>query len=252
MSQALENTLVCSFCQTDLAYQHNILGLPVCSFCLRQRPYDSANTLYIGEPDGFPDFSIEFEVASHCVEEREKAVILLKHQYLRTEDCTVSDEYKSPRYHSLEGFLNVLPTLHSLRHLVDSRCGTHIHLDCNPKIKARLMDEYDFCDALFGGLGAHLENHPDETIRFWGRFDYTLVRTHTRYNTIEFRKPKFRSAAQYIAVVKFCRQVALHIDRNFNPDASSYESLTPGRVGKDILDLYQAALTQAAQEGVYV
>lgn len=241
----------CFFCQEPTTPElHPILGAPVCSACLRQRPYSEANTLYVGEPDGLPDFSIEFEVSAY-LRERERALALLKHHYIRTEDCTVSDEYKSPRYHSLASFQEALPTLHSLRDLVDEQCGTHIHVDCAKKVKI-CLNNYHLERAIFGALAEYVDAHDNETIRFWGRSHHALIYARTRYNTIEFRKAKFRTATQYLTVVKFCRQVASNLAHHLNPDASCYETLPPQQLGESILALYQSMLPAAIQEEAYV
>ena len=195
----------CALCHTPTeSCAHRVLKVPVCSSCLVQHADSMANTSERGESDGLPMFSVEFEVRGWSDFESERALVLLTYGYVRTHDCTVDDEYKSPRYRSLAAFQEVLPVFDQLSDLVDSvHCGTHIHIDCPEKC---VVGEQRW--TIFGPLIAYLEAHPRETNHFWGRFsNHSLVSPSDRYSTIEFRKPRFRTSVQYLAVVQFCRQI---------------------------------------------
>jgi hypothetical protein len=184
-------------------------------------------------------FSVEFEVRSEVPRASERALILLASGYLRTYDCTVDDEYKSPRYRSLAAFEQVLPVLDQLGDLVDPlHCGTHLHIDCPVR---DLVGKRRW--TLFGPLMDYLDTHPQETAAFWGRSSgHALVTPSVCYRTLEFRKPCFRSSAQYLAVVTFCRQVGRYLDDCLNPASPTPRSRPLERMSADILALYQQAL----------
>ncbi len=169
----------------------------------------------------------------------ERALILLTYGYIRTHDCTVDDEYKSPRYRSLAAFQPVLPVFDQLSDLVDSiHCGTHIHIDCPMK---HAVGEHRW--SIVGPLRAYLDAHPTETKRFWGRFSpHALLIPSDQYSTLEFRKPRFRTAAQYLAVVQFCRQVGRYLDDCLNEQSPTYTPRPRDLMGADLVALYQEAL----------
>lgn len=243
---------LCSVCHAPLMQpprrtpMSEAVGGPVCADCIRQKPYEEANTLLLGEPDGAPAFSIEFEVC-WCrlsrLDELPRAWVLLSYGYLRTEDCSVDDEYKSPRYQSLHAFETVLPVLDTLKRLVDGCCGTHIHIACPRK---RCLAEH-FLN-VFDPLLAYWSSHKHETLAFWGRSSapHGNVRISERYDTLEFRLPCFRSAAQYRAVIVFCRQAGQLINGWLEnvADSDAFGQYAP-LVGDALLDLYQQASATA-------
>lgn len=185
-------------------------------------------------------FSIEFEVCAwEASRPASHALILLKHGYLRTYDCTVSDEYKSPRYLDLAAFQEALPTLESLADLVDDCCGTHIHIDCPVQADVKAHSP-----ALFSPLERYLRDHPEETGHFWGRPSYDLVRMRHYYPTLEFRLPRFRSAEQYLEVVRFCRAAGHMLNQHFHENHPLSRSASPEQVGDEILMLYQQQVSQ--------
>ena len=223
----------------------SLLAGHVCYRCLARKSYETANTRQVGQFDGLPMFSVEFEVSAERVSasEWQRTLLLLKHGYVRTEDSTVDEEYKSPIYRSLDPFLSVLPLLDSLGGCVTGRCGTHIHIDCPEK--ERLWG----CEwEVFSPLEQYIEDHREQSLAFWGRsrsFN-DWFNTNTRYDTVEFRLPRFRSAQQYLAVVQFCRQAGLLINEYLmQPQTElSSDSLC---IGEDLLSLYEQALTSVQQ-----
>ena len=236
MTRVIPHILPCLLCGELTAPEpHPILGAPVCRYCLIQSDYEDCNTRTSGTPDGDPLFSVEFEVCSEASSRsRSHALVLLKHGYLRTADESVEDEYKSPRYLGLAAFQEVLPVLDSLKDLVDSCCGTHIHIDC--PVQAQVQNH---AQALFAPLVTYLSTHPSQTARFWGRSSVEVVRTHTRYDTIEFRLPRFRTAEQYLNVVRFCRAVGHTLNLHLDTRLQACNPLPSARIGEDILALYQ-------------
>jgi hypothetical protein len=240
-SGSLHHCLLCH--KPTRALPHRVFKMPVCPTCLVRHGPAEANQSERGEPDGLPMFSVEFEVRSEIPRESERALVLLASGYLRTYDCTVDDEYKSPRYRSLAAFRQVLPVLDQLGDLVDPlHCGTHLHIDCPAR---------DLVGAqrwtLFGPLMDYLYAHPQETAAFWGRSSgHALVIPSVHYRTLEFRKPCFRSSAQYLAVVTFCRRIGRYLDDCLNPASPTPRSRPPEWMSADILALYRQALASSS------
>jgi hypothetical protein len=242
---------LCALCQKPTAASfHRVFKAPVCPTCLVQHASNTANESECGESDGLPMFSIEFEVRGKNSSESERALLLLTHGYVRTHDCTVDDEYKSPRYRSLAAFQQVLPVFEQLKDLVNPfHCGTHIHIDCPVK---RIVNEFHW--AIFGSLIKYLETRPKETGVFWGRLStHALASPSTCYHTIEFRKPCFRTSAQYLAVVQFCRQIGQYLDNSLNETSPTYTPRPLELIGTDLVALYQQALANIpVQQEVFV
>ena len=222
-------------------------GSPVCIICLSSKSYSEANSLRVGAPDGLPAFSVEFEVCTCTIgdyEEERRAWMLLKYGFLRTDDKTVDAEYKSPIYQSLAAFEPVLPAFQRLGNLVDRCCGTHIHISCPRKCWVPLH-----AGSIFGPLRKHWADHPQETLAFWGRNEAPCrgnILTDTRYNTVEFRLPRFRSAAQYLDVAQYCRQAGNVLNTCLaNAESiSAFARVTP-RLGEELLALYQQVCATA-------
>lgn len=239
--------VVCGRCPgQEYTFLQPVVAFPVCSCC--SSPVAAANLRRYGRSTSYlPEFSIEFEVRG-ATSERAMELVLLG--YLRTPDGTVDDEYKSPIYTSLDQFRYHLPALESLRDLVDDQCGSHIHIGF-PSTLASLVTDHR--NAIFGRLLDHIVQNPEATKQFWGRYpcyyagrsldtSFPCIRTRSRYNTIEFRLPRFQSALQYLMVVKFCRQVTMYLRRAFTAwTLAQDEACSPEKMGADVLDLYSSA-----------
>lgn len=257
---------LCCVCHTHTGTLYptlsQILKKPVCQSCLDG---DGAylNHHHEGLVSRLPSFSLEFEVHSaDCA----RALALLGCGYLRTADGTVSDEYKSPIYHSLAAFRPHLPVLHSLSDLVDDCCGTHLHLG----FPTRLVHHLALMRReLFGPLARYLKAEERITRCFWGRSFgefaslswndlYPWLRFPTTHGTLEYRLPRFRDAAQYLEVVRFCRRTTTFLQRSLEtletlgdlsgeqPEAARL-GLTPAQMGEHLLVLYHDALSRLAQ-----
>lgn len=159
---------LCRACQKAEGTIHDelreIISVPLCEGCLAASQYLTANTLRMGRVCRYPPFSVEFEIHADSWNQQ-RALILLKHHYLRTRDTTVSDEYKSPIYQSLNVFCDHLRILHDLRDLVDRRCGTHLHVAFPSHLRTLLKT---YVELIFGPLRDYLVVHPQETSRFGG------------------------------------------------------------------------------------
>lgn len=235
-----------------------ILKKPVCQVCLNGKGA-YRNTQREGLASHLPSFSIEFEVhgsPSAC----ERALALLECGYLRTEDGSVSDEYKSPIYNSLAALRPHLPVLDGLSDLVDECCGTHLHIGFPSPFSRRLRE---MRKKIFTPLVEYLEDDDVLTEQFWGRYfcdyadtsfsdEYPWLRFPTRYDTLEYRLPCFRSAAQYLEVVRLCRKTTYMLQQSLtalenmgDPYGERIEAarleLTPIQLGDRLLRFYQEA-----------
>lgn len=264
----MSTTTLCCVCKTRNGVLYpklsQILKEPVCQVCLKGEG-EYLNRHHEGLASRLPSFSVEFEVhgsGSAC----ERALALLGCGYLRTADGTVSDEYKSPIYHSLAAFRPHVPVLHSLHDLVDCYCGTHLHIGFPSSLIGRL----DYMrKAVFGSLMDYLEDNNDLTECFWGRsfcefagssfFDsYPWLRFPTRHNTLEYRLPRFRDGEQYLEVVRFCRRATYFLQQSLRTleqqedpygrqGAAARLGLTPAQMGDRLLVFYKEALRRLAQ-----
>ena len=228
------------------------LNAAVCDRCATAHSYTAKNTTRVGRPSKTtPSFSIEFEVAATTYSRSSRlnrALLLLKYGYLRTMDDSVDDEYKSPIYSSLRAFYRPLGVMHQLRDLVTSRCGTHLHVTLHRKDELRSIQ-----DVVFAPVLAHLLTHASETEAFWGRTlcKYAGVSNATRYAgfslwsqhpTLEYRLPRFRTAEQYLNVVRFCLHATAYLEKALTPSPDASRSVAPDVMATQVLTLYQQAL----------
>ncbi|HEY7417072.1 MAG TPA: hypothetical protein VH593_17935 [Ktedonobacteraceae bacterium] len=255
----------CCLCQekSDDCYWHEPLKGFLCPRCtLHPQSHTIANATLVGRPlKCLPAFSLEFEVCSYGRSILEQALVLLKYQYKRTYDETVSDEYKSPIYTSIRSFRRPLTVLHDLRDLVDDHCGTHLHIACAHKGHLRVIQA-----DVFSLLLDYMLNHQKQTIQFWGRFfgryatapnidRYHCFNLESHYPTLEFRLPRFRTAEQYLRVIKYCRATVAYLDAALAEDQPTDSSthcqpeqqkggqkrraLSPDAMGQHVLALYK-------------
>jgi len=205
---------------------------------------------------------VEFEIAAPARESR-RALILLQYQFQRTYDSTVSDEYKSPIYHSIRAFRKPLAILDGLRDLVNEACGTHLHVTFEHRVAL-----YSVRQAVFDPLITHLVEHCEQTIAFWGRTFCSHARatleegerhvcfnTISRHPTLEYRLPRFHNAQQYLAVVQFCRYTTALLDAHFDPYAplrDDVKPMTPEQLGDRILAHYKKARGAFEQNNLIV
>jgi hypothetical protein len=241
----------CQLCRTLVELEpHPILG-HACPRCLEQQNHFASNALEKGGWSRLPRFSVEFEVDGFQWDELQRATILLRYGYLCTQDGSVSDEYKSPIYTDLRGFTPALPVLESLADLVLDSCGTHLHVEFH-----HLATLIPIKERVFGPLLAYLAQHQSETEAFWGRYfgvyarptydttRYTAFNVSSLYSTLEFRLPCFRSAAQYLRVVTFCRQLVVALNGSLSlPPADLTFSAQDG-LAQRLVSQYQAATLQ--------
>ncbi len=252
MNPIPEQTLTCCVCHIQIRPTRRDPwtvpnGGPFCLACLSQKEYETANTQRLGDPDGLPAFSVEFEICACDLPDStllQRAWALLPYSFLRTEDSSVGDEYKSPIYQSAAAFKSVLPLLQRLGNLVDDCCGTHIHISCPRKQWVR-----QHAQAIFEPLLHHWATHQNETLAFWGRCHAPCkgdVAVSTRYDTVEFRLPRFRSAAQYLAVVCYCRHAVMILNGWLaNVESSAAFARCTPDIGAELLSLYQQACSSA-------
>jgi len=244
---------LCCICKTapgEICLDLPALKCPVCLNCIE--PVAGSNMRRIGRQSPLPTFSVEFEIETSVRSERERALVLLLLGYLRTFDISVSDEYKSPIYQSLDVFRSHLPTLDTLKGLVSGACGTHLHVGIPPWLKQRVSK---MRGDLFGPLVDHWSIHLDQTEDFWGRkpcsyakrdlFDlFPCIRVSGRYDTIEFRLPRFRTAHQYVAVVRFCRALTYSLQNALSSESKRERAHAPEHIGRDLVPFYEASVNR--------
>lgn len=243
----------CILCHTTLVPSpHEVLKIYICTNCEHQKNYSTPNHVARGQMGNLPTFSIEFEVASppNDPNQARRALVLLQHGFIRTYDATVDDEYKSPIYCSLQAFRKPLEVLDSLKDLVDDRCGTHLHIGCEQGYEL-----HEIRHDVFEPLIDYLQAHEQQTIAFWGRTFCSYARAslangdrHVCFNvaghypTVEFRLPRFRSASQYMRVLRFCRETTASLSKSLDPYQTSYKRLSPEQLGKGVLARYKKAV----------
>ncbi len=251
-----KKVLRCQVCHHLVEIEPHAVAGHVCGACLERQNYSNRNRLEKGGWSKLPRFSFEFEIDTQQQwSDLEQATILLRYGFLRTQDGSVSDEYKSPIYSDLRGLAPVLPVLEQLSGLVLDNCGTHIHVECSHTWELTALRT-----PVFGPLLAYLRDHQAETEAFWGRFFCHYARSifdDTRYEafnlqssqpTLEFRLPRFRSAAQFRQVVRFCRAAVAEINQvyvvtqgNIDPEANM--------LGQRLVAGYQVAVQELLRRG---
>ena len=266
----------CCLCQnTTSRHSWNaVLLAPVCQRCCTVFGYGTPNGAVVGRPlKRFPSFSLEFEVATNAQIapwELDRALLLVKHRFKRTQDGTVDYEYKSPIYHSVRSARPALAVMDTLVALVSDRCGTHLHVACrNKDLLLPVLGD------VFSPLLTHMLQYPEETTLFWGRYFNTFAtpvnrdRYHcfsleSKHPTLEFRLPRFRTAEQYLRVIKFARASVAYLNRVMEevsqeqcaqPASSRVTQTSPGvqglpsrALGHHVLGLYRAHVARVKSE----
>lgn len=203
-------------------------------------------------------FSCELETSASTPKARGE---LLNFGYLPTSDATVNVEYKSPIYEGLNAISKQLVSIDNLMCggdlEIDSSCGTHFHVGHADYINPETMGYIRrFYHSIFVPLSDCMRENPEATKAFWGRefgfFGWAMaIDSHSdamqhrnfvnmeHAYTIEFRLAKFRSASQYMNIVKFCRDTVNAIIENFvkhfndtDFDRNRYENQTAYRKHK--------------------
>lgn len=166
-------------------------------------------------------------------------------EFIATEDCTTDTEFKmAPR-----GNLNNAKTWSTIEKLlreghaaITYTEGTHIHVghgtveikdeDGNPTpdlINARTMRQLRMrCHTMLEPLIDEMQANPEAVVRVFGRWfheEYAAAKVSdidrysainvTNKNTIEYRLPRFRTAAQYRACLKLCAELTKTIVTNY-------------------------------------
>ncbi len=223
MSFTPKDTTCCLCHKAASQYDWNaVLLAPVCQDCRTVFGYGTPNDRIIGPPlKRFPSFSLEFEVEAnrHIPSwELDRALVLVKHHFKRTHDSSVDYEYKSPIYRNIRSVRKALAVMDTLADLVSDHCGTHLHIACCHKnLLLPVLGD------VFSPLLTHMLHDPEETTRFWGRYFncYATPVNRDRYHcfnlegshpTVEFRLPRFRTAEQYLRVIKFARACMAYLN----------------------------------------
>lgn len=213
----------------------------LCDFHARfEEGYSVENGYRLGnaKAHGFT-FSAELETSRSTTKARGE---LADFGFKPTQDCTVDVEYKSPIYEGLNAVSKQCVSIEKLMASGDIRigaeCGTHFHVGhaefINP-VTMRYIRRFN--GSLFVPLSEAIMTDPVKAEKFFGRrsnhwaepvrmtdpsgdYDGWQMKHEAMFNlqhdyTIEFRQAKFVSAAQYMAIAKFARDVANAIIENF-------------------------------------
>lgn len=203
-------------------------------------PYSTKNNYRRGTRKWHENtFSIELETGRSSLKARGE---LLHLSFLPTADSTVDVEYKSPIYEGLNTINKQCESIEKLiadrQLVVDSRCGTHLHVGHASKINEKTMRYVRrFNNSLFVPLSEAIMADTEKSARFFGRapngwaqpvtwsdtsgnYSGSQMKHSAMFNlqhdyTIEFRQAKFVNAKQYMAVVHFGQDVVNCIVKNF-------------------------------------
>lgn len=239
--QAKHVCTVCKEVRNDVSKVSSRFWL--CSLCKsNKQSYSAANDEYKGKPDSLPCFSFELETAG---ESGDASYAMLAYGFIATDDGSVDTEYKSPRYLSLAAALPALKRIDTFADdAIDSRCGTHIHVDC--RVKRHVSPD------VFYPLIRYMQAHQQETTRFWGRYfrGYAAAQSgigHTdafslssRYDTLEYRLPLFVNVKQYLEVIRFVRACTRTITDYYTYVPADVRSTD--ELAQKVLSLYQKAV----------
>jgi hypothetical protein len=195
----------------------HIDGMYLCDSCASPKNYSYANWQTAGRKTKKPAFSIEFET-----DKTPSGIFeLVKHKYVPTKDSSIGGyEWKSPIYHDLASFKKVLPILDKYREAVTSACGTHVHVSISTFSKLAILANWD---KVFSDIIDYIKLNKNTARKFWGRYfnDYCSavdVGHHSafspseKYDTLEYRLPRFVTTEQYYNVVRFCRDATQAMD----------------------------------------
>lgn len=243
----------------------------------RLEGYTVENGFRMGErkAHGFT-YSSELEVSGATLKARGE---LLDFGFKATADCTVTAEFKSPIYEGLNALSKQCVSIEKMlgegELHIGSECGTHLHVGHAEYINGTTMRYLRrFNGSLFVPLSNAIMADQNKAERFFGRRsnhwaqpismsdpsgDYAgFQMSHcAMFNlqhdyTVEFRQAKFVSAAQYMAVAKFGRDVVSCLIENFikhfndeDFDCRRYDSRTAYRkhkadvTAKKLVKLYE-------------
>lgn len=174
--------------------------------------------------------STEFETNNPTTEFRST---LLHYGWVATSDCTVDVEFKSPIYEGLRWhkLLGTVERLISAGHAdVGANCGTHHHVGHVEHIHPATIGWItEYYHPIYDGLSAHLAANPQKCQAVFGRMlggwardcRYEYADNHSNFinvehaYTLEYRIPRFKSAAQYLHVMKWCQDATKAVINQF-------------------------------------
>ena len=155
--------------------------------------------------------------------------------FMPTHDGTTDTEFKSPIYQSLNPLPKKFDTIEKLLNAghgaITEADGTHFHVGHKDFINATTISYLQrFYHSLFIPLCEAMQADREATIKLFGRDftyyastidQYTNPEAHCNFinlqhsYTVEFRLCKFKTAAQYMNCVKFCKDATNAIIENF-------------------------------------
>lgn len=170
-------------------------------------------------------FSIELETISPDIKAMAE---LCYNEFFPSHDSTVDIEWKSPIYHGRQAPSKYAVTIQRLMAdgniTIDKHCGTHLHIGYVDIINYNFMEilrENAVYKTLFNRISDVLYNDNDYNTQAlfgrkiggtWADMSINYPTEHTNWinvqhdNTVEYRLPRFKSAAQYQLVMETCEK----------------------------------------------
>lgn len=189
--------------------------------------YSEENQIHRGKDNIHSAFTFSIELETMCPDVKAMAE-LCYNDFFPSHDSTVDIEFKSPIYHGRQAPSKYAVTIQRLMAdgniTIDRNCGTHFHVGYVGIINESFMSilcEDAVYKALFEQITAAVTLNERETIKLFGRkiggtwadmtINYPLEHTNwiniQHKNTIEYRLPRFKSAAQYQLVMETCERL---------------------------------------------
>lgn len=211
-------------CKGSVIYGH--------TSCCEKRKYSYKNLVRNKKKtySGF-QWGSEFEVNDETTPEQ-RLQLFSWYKLICTEDCTVTEEFKSGINQGLHGTKKYLEGIEKIIHIADGEnCGTHANVSLASWENTDLMDAmewvYDYSTTLFSPLAKAIANLTEEKrIEIFGR-DFGSYRHYTeegfehgdwlmiKNNCLEFRISRYRNATQYTHLLMLYKEFCLAIDKIF-------------------------------------
>jgi hypothetical protein len=210
----------------------------VCYNCRQRKSYSTSNTYEKGKVKKQPTFSIEFELSENPTSLK-AFEHLIRLGWIPTNDTTVAVELKSPIFHSLVPFVRLEHHVKALQKYVGTEAGTHIHIGIS-RVASQFLSVHFIC--IMNTLEYYMKEEQNrlKLRKYWGRtfVDYASplkavvqrpwIRLGQRYETLEWRLPRYQNWNQFVSVLKFVRDATTLIDTRLQTFDTSHPAYSAG------------------------